>query len=107
MTNLPQSCYRVSVNAIIFNKTRTKLLLFKEAGKRVFPGGLMEHGTTVERAMTQEIKEASDLDVVKVAKNPTVMYTKQQKDLVWESHLLYEVGLRSLNFTATKKCEEK
>jgi len=105
---LPPCCYRVSVKAIIFDETRTKILLFKEDDDtRSLPWWGLEFGYNPHEELARELKEEAGLEVMQIDKRPLSITTRKKriKDLRL-TNIMYETKVKDLNFTPSKECKE-
>lgn len=106
--HIPECFYRISVKALVLNKTRDKFLITKEEnGRWELPGGGLYWHTSPQEDLKREIKEEMGLEVVWVADHPSYFLT----DLSGlpetpRANVLYEATLSSLDFTPSDECVE-
>lgn len=103
--------YRISVKALVLNKTRDKfLVVLEESGKWDLLGGGLKHGETEEECLRREIKEEMGVDVVSVKAHPcyflTGQYINRPRRGQWYANVVYEVELASLDFKRSNECED-
>jgi len=108
MKEIPECFYRVSVKALVLNETRDKFLICKkESGTWEFPGGGLDWGATPQEDLRREVKEEMELEVAKIADNPSHFITgKSLNRGIWYVNVLYETVLSSLDFTPSDECIE-
>ena len=107
MNEVPNCFYRVSVKALVLNEERNRFLLVREErGVWDLPGGGLDWGNSVEEDLKREVREEMGLEVVSVAKQPSYFVTSQNERGVWTANVLYEVVLKSFNFTPSEECVE-
>ncbi len=105
-TKLPPCCYRVSVKALILDKTRTKFLVIqRQDGKWELVGGGLEWGEKPLDCLLREIKEETQLNVISSNSKPSYFITAiaNSKDF-YISNIIYEVALADLNFIPSDEC---
>lgn len=106
---LPNCCYRVSIKALILNKTRDKFLIAKEDnGYWGLPGGGLDHGETPQADLPREIMEEMGLTTTWVADQPSYFQTARQtmNPTVRIANVIYECTLANLAFTPSSECVE-
>lgn len=108
MNEIRNHFYRISIKALVLNKTRDKFLIIKEAqGDWDLPGGGFDWGTSPQEDLKREIKEEMGLDVNSVANNPSYFLTCTNKTgEIWIANVVYETVLESLDFTPSDECVE-
>lgn len=106
MSNVPKCFYRVSVKALVLNKTKDKFLICEgENGTWELPGGGLDWGATPQEELKREIKEEMGLTATYVAQNPSYFVTGQKEDKgLWVVNVVYETELEHLNFTPSNEC---
>lgn len=103
--NVPDSYYRISIKALILNETRDKFLIVKEDnGKWELPGGGLDWNSSPQDDVKREIGEEMGLEVIWVARNPSYFLTNVSD--VPRANVIYEVKVKSLNFTPSDECVE-
>ena len=105
-TLVPDSFYRVSVKALIRDKTNRFLLVREDNGFWELPGGGLDFGESPAEGIKREIWEEMKLKTTFISPQPCYFFTiKNHKD-VFIANVIYEVGLASFDFQVTKECEE-
>ena len=106
---LPDTFYRVSVKAVIWNAERTRVLFCKEAnGMWECPGGGLDWGESAEQCIIRELKEEMGLVVTTVSKAPVAFFgcPDIQKRYPYKGFAFYEVSVRDVTFTPSDECIE-
>jgi len=100
--------YRVSVKALILNETRDKFLIVKkDNGKWVTPGGGLEWGEDAHEGLSREIREEMGLATSMITEHPSYFLTCKHKNKEeYIANVVYETELQSLEFTPTEECVE-
>lgn len=108
MNEIRNHFYRISIKALVLNKTRDKFLIIKEAqGDWDLPGGGLDWGTSPQEDLKREVKEEMGLGVISVANNPSYFLTcTNKKREIWIANVVYETVLESLDFTPSDECVE-
>ncbi len=76
METVPKCFYRVSVKALILNKTKDSFLVVQEAdGKWELPGGGLEWSESVTEGLAREIMEEMGLHTTYIADHPSYFFT--------------------------------
>ena len=103
---IPDCFYRVSVKALVLNKTRDKFLICEEeSGFWDLPGGGLDFGMTPQEDLPREIQEEMGLPVTKIADYPSYFVTeKKTRKEEWKACVLYETELAHLDFTPSEEC---
>ncbi len=102
----PNTFYRTSIKALIFDENK-KILLTKDGGdngKWDFPGGGMDWGETPQICLAREIKEEMGLTATWVAEHPSYFYSGQSAKGIWFVYAIYEASVEHLNFTPSDEC---
>lgn len=104
---MDQACYRLSCKALVYDETRTKILLLQEEnGIYEFPGWWLDFGETPQANIARELFEESWLEVTRVADHPSYMITGEKDDKVCRvSNIFYETKLNGLDFTPSDECQ--
>ena len=105
--DIPQNYYRVSIKALIYDKSRSKFLLLQERdGLWALPGGGLDHGELPHECLRREIREEMGLEVTSIAETSSFLLSSKKADpsSYWVFNVLYETTLESLNFTPTDEC---
>ncbi len=106
MIEVPNTYYRISVKALIFDDQKRILLTKEENGQWAFPGGGMDWGETAHRALVREIQEEMGLGASWIADCPSYFYSDTIDDGRWFAFVLYETTLEHLEFTPSDECIE-
>jgi len=103
----PNTFYRTSIKALIFDEHK-RVLLAKEEGSDAWdlPGGGMNWGETPQVCLAREIQEELGISTSWIADHPSYFYSQQSPRGVWFSYALYEAKLEHLNFTPSDECTE-
>jgi len=105
--------YRIGCKALIYDESKTKVLLFREEnGKYDFPGGGLGWEEEPQTAITRELQEESGLEVVRIDSKPSYMITGEvdilPKDYKEKFHIalvFYETTVKNLEFTPSEECQ--
>ncbi|MEZ4194846.1 MAG: NUDIX hydrolase [Candidatus Paceibacterota bacterium] len=109
MNAMPNCFYRVSVKALVLNKTKDKFLVCKESsGYWEIPGGGLDWGETHKEGLSREIEEEMGLKVKSLAENPCYFLTGEQSQNpgVRFANIVYECELEHLDFKPSDECME-
>ncbi|MFM2415174.1 MAG: hypothetical protein RI911_867 [Candidatus Parcubacteria bacterium] len=105
---IPNTFYRVSVKAIIWNDTRTKFLLAQEKnGMWETPGGGLNWGEHVAACITRELHEEMGLSVIKVSQAPIAFIPMKElfdSRYPYRGFVFYEVQVRDYAFVPSDEC---
>lgn len=103
----PNTFYRTSIKALIFDEHKN-MLLAKDGGdnKWDFPGGGMEWGETPQICLAREIREEMGIATTWVADHPTYFYPDLSERGIWFTFAIYEAKLEHLEFTPSDECVE-
>lgn len=103
----PNTFYRTSIKALIFDENK-KILLTKEEGtnKWDFPGGGMDWGETPQTCLAREIQEEMGISTTWVSDYPSYFIPDQSERGVWFTFTMYEAKLEHLNFKPSDECIE-
>lgn len=97
--------YRISVKALVLNKTRDKFLVtLEESGKWALPGGGLGWGATPHTDLPREIREEMGVDIKWMASHPSYFLTVEHHRGCHIANVLYETELESLEFTHSNEC---
>jgi 8-oxo-dGTP diphosphatase len=104
---IPECFYRVSVKALILDETRTKFLLMREDnGCWELPGGGLDHTEDIEEGLRRELLEEGNFAIESINPEPKYVYKCLNSRNEPTINVLYEVKLKTLDFTPTDECEE-
>lgn len=106
---LPDTFYRVSVKAVIWNEDKTKFLVCKEAnGMWENPGGGLDWGESAEQCIIRELKEEMGFVVTSISKTPIAFFgcPDIQKRYPYKGFVFYEVSVQGVAFTPSDECVE-
>ena len=105
---MPNCYYRVSVKALVLDKTRTKFLLIKEEnGLWELPGSGLDHGMATGEELKREIHEEMGLETTWIADKPSYFLTSRRTvDNSPSANIIYETKLKDLDFTPSDGCVE-
>ncbi|MFA5917699.1 MAG: NUDIX hydrolase [Candidatus Gracilibacteria bacterium] len=109
MNNIENGWYRISVKALIYNKSGEFLLCKEDNGVWDIPGGGLDHGEDPINCITRELKEEMGLEVVFINKTPKYFVTAnkpESKTRPWIANICYEVKVKDLNYNTSKECVE-
>jgi ADP-ribose pyrophosphatase YjhB (NUDIX family) len=105
-TLVPDSFYRVSVKALIRDKANRFLLVREDNGFWELPGGGLDFGESPSEGIQREIWEEMKLKTTFISPQPCYFFTILNHNDVYIANVIYETGLASFDFQATKECEE-
>lgn len=101
----PPCYYRVSIKALIYDETRTKILLTQEpSGKWELPGGGLDWGEDLHSCLQREIAEETGIQTTWIADTPSHGLSFQTSHGTWRAHILYEATIEHLNFVPSEEC---
>ncbi len=106
---LPNTFYRVSVKAVIWNEDRTKVLFCKESnGLWECPGGGLDWGESPQQCITRELHEEMGLVVTSVSASPVCFFSTpdMQQRYPYKGFAFYEVTVSDGAFTSSDECIE-
>lgn len=105
---MDQHFYRISCKALIYDETRTKVLLFKENnGMYEFPGWGLDFGESPHTTIRREIKEESWLETTRIADHPCYFIAGEKDDKLRRiGNIFYETKIQNLDFTISDECQE-
>ena len=107
ITEVPKCFYRISVKALVLNKTRDKFLVCQEEnGLWEIPGGGLDHGANVKEELQRELLEEMGLQATWIADRPSYFTAGPVRlaKLKWAANIIYETTLEHLNFTPSDEC---
>jgi|AntAceMinimDraft_11_1070367.scaffolds.fasta_scaffold20338_3 8-oxo-dGTP pyrophosphatase MutT (NUDIX family) len=101
----PECHYRVSVKALILNKSRDGFLITQEAHGWDIPGGGLEHEEDPRIALAREIREEMFLQTTYIAASSCYFVTARATLFpIYIANVVYETTLEHLEFTKTPEC---
>lgn len=107
MPDIPNSFYRVSIKALILDKSRKKFaVILEDSGWWELPGGGLDWGETPEAGLKREIREEMGLTVAEVAPLPSYYLIGKNLKGQWSLNLIFETKVEHLNFTPSSECRE-
>ena len=103
---MEQPFYRLSCKALVYDETRTRIMIFQEEnGRYDFPGGWLDFGETPQANIARELLEESWLEVTRVADHPSYMIAGEKDDGKCRiANVFYETKLNGLDFTISDEC---
>lgn len=111
--HFPNAFYRVSVKGLFVKDG--KILLLKEpkalSGQWELPGGGLDFGEEIHKALKREIEEETGLPVKNISERPLYVWTwrfENRRNMDWYYSLVlgYRIELESLEFKKTDECED-
>ncbi len=105
---VPNTFYRVSVKALIFDEKREKFVVIKEGnGWWELPGGGLDWGESPVEGLKREVKEEMNLTVTEVKESPSYHLIGKNMSDNESLNLVYEVKVANFDdFVATDECVE-
>lgn len=104
---MPNGYYRVSIKALILDKSRKKFCITLENnGLWELPGGGLDHGESSEESLKRELKEEMGLIVTEVSSFPSYFLVGKNMKGRWSVNVVFEVKVKDLNFTPSDECLE-
>ena len=104
---MQSSDYRISIKALILDKTRTKFLAIKnDKGKWNLPGGGIDPGETIEECVKREVMEETGLRVTFVASKESYFISGARNDGVLTALPFHITSVADFNYTKTPDCVE-
>lgn len=99
--------YRLSCKALIYDESKTKVLLFQEDnGRYDFPGWWLDFGESPQDNITRELLEESGLQTTRIADHPSYMITGEKDDKKCRiANVFYETKVQDLNFSLSDECQ--
>lgn len=102
----PNTFYRVSVKALIFNEEKDLLMWLEDSWLRWFPWWWINHWEDHTICLKREIQEEMWLEVTYISDNPSyVLYDRMNS---WYPYIqvFYEVKVKNYDFTPSYECEK-
>jgi len=110
MSETRSKYYRLSIKALVLNKSRDKFLILKmKNGAWELPGGGLEWGEKPHEGLAREILEEMNVGIIKIADRPSYFlggYQFSSAPEIWWANVIYETELDNLNFTPSEECVE-
>ncbi len=104
------SLYRISIKAIIKNKSWDILLMYNDKHWTWnLPGGWLEHWESVEKCIKREITEELWVKVNKIEVNPIWFITSDKwlnKQMPWIWNLVYNIEVENFDFKKSNECSD-
>lgn len=104
--DLPNGFYRVSIKALLRDKTGTKFAVVKEGNVWELPGGGMKWGESPRECLVRELREELNLKVTSVGNCAVHLLTGKNRKGNWSVCLVYLVQVQNFNYTPTPECQE-
>lgn len=106
--SVPNTFYRVSSKALVFDETKEKFLIIKEDnGYWELPGGGLDWGESVEENIKREVKEEMGLTVTSMNSNPSYFLIGKNMSDNESLNLVFETKIENFDdFTPTEECTE-
>ncbi len=106
--SVPDTFYRVSSKALVFDETREKFLIIKEDnGYWELPGGGLDWGESVVENIKREVKEEMGLTVLEVSTTPSYYMIGENMSGNMSLNLVFESKIENFDdFTPTDECVE-
>lgn len=102
---LPPSCYRISVKALVWDKTRTKFLLLQgDSGYWDLPGGGLVWEETPAECIRREVYEEMCIEVASINLETPFCFFTVTNPTVKYAYIVYETVLVNLDFTPSDEC---
>jgi len=98
--------YRVSAKALVLNDKSEILLCQEHTGVWDLPGGGIDHGETPHQALKREVMEEMGVEVLEIAKRPTLFLSVHTDLGYWGSNVLYQTKLANLDITPSNECQK-
>lgn len=103
--DIPNTYYRISVKALVFNETRSGVLFAQEEdGVWELPGGGLEWGEDPQTCLRREILEETGIETTGIADHPSCFFPFKTSGGIWKAHVIYEATIENLQFTPSKEC---
>jgi 8-oxo-dGTP diphosphatase len=104
---IPNTFYRLSAKALIFNDTQTEFAIIREDNDLWdLPGGGLDFNEDVSGCLKREIKEEMGLTVTDINEKLIHYLIGRNMDNFWAVGLVFEVKVNDLNFIPTDECRE-
>ena len=105
---VPDTFYRVSSKALVFDETREKFLIIKEDnGYWELPGGGLDWGESIAENIKREVKEEMGLTVLEVSTTPSYYLIGENMSGNMSLNLVFESKVENFyDFTPTDECVE-
>ncbi len=102
---IPNTFYRVSTKALIYDETREKFaVVLEDNGWWELLGGGLDWGEDPHKCLQREINEEAGLEVKWISSEPVYcLQGKNMKD-IWSVALVYEVKVKDFNFRPSAEC---
>lgn len=106
--SVPDTFYRVSSKALVFDETREKFLIIKEDnGYWELPGGGLDWGESVAENIKREVKEEMGLTVLEVSITPSYYMIGENMSGNMSLNLVFETKIENFDdFTPTDESIE-
>ena len=106
MIDVPKNFYRVSVKALILNDKKQFLLFQETDGMWELPGGGLDFGESPQDCLKRELKEEAGFEVTWIMPHPSYAVINKSRAGNWKVNIVYEVSVKSLDFTPTDECTD-
>lgn len=104
-----QCYYRISVKGIVIDDEGRILLSRENDGRWDMIGGGLDHQEDPRECLKREVQEETGLEVTYISPSPKYFTTSPRfntPDTTYCANVIYEMKLKSLDFTASDECQE-
>jgi len=106
--NIPNTFYRVSTKALIFDETQEQfMVILEDNGWWELPGGGLDWGEPPKAALTRELSEETGLTLTTMSAEPRYCLVGKNTADHWSVNLVYEVTVADITaYTPTSEALE-